>query len=427
MGRRATGELERTAGAPAHAPDARPTVAIVAFSPTPYRVHLHRRIAREIPELRLLSVFTHEFDTAPWRVDLPPEINAVCIGPGDRAADCYRPRYALREWRKGARLINALASKNVRAVVMCGFKDPARLRTMRWIRSRNIPYFVSADANIRLDTVSGLRARLKMATYGRFVRAAAGVMPFGANGAAYFQKYGAHPDRVFSFPLEPDYALIEGLSPSSIEQTRARFALATGRRRIVFSGRLIQLKRVDLLIRAFAAIADERPDWDLVILGDGPLRDQLQALVPERLRRRVLWTGFLADQAQVSAVYRACDLLVLCSDFDQWGLVINEGAAAGLAIVCSDVVGAAGELVRDAENGGVFARGDLASLTDVLRRSTNPAAIDTLRAGSRRLLAAWRRGGDPVAGLRAALASVGLPTQAVDAAGPNRPQTSSYG
>src|SRR5262249_22179763 len=162
----------------------------------------------------------------------------------------------------------------------------------------------------------------------------------------YFRKYGARDDRMFFFPYEPDYDLVRKLPAEKIQEVKRQFGLAEGRKRIIYSGRLAAVKRVDLLVDAFVAIVEQRPEWDLVIVGDGPLREQLKARVT-RQQSRIIWAGFLDDQATVSALYRVSDVLVLPSDYEPWALVINEAAAAGLAIVASNVVGAAAELVRD--------------------------------------------------------------------------------
>jgi glycosyltransferase involved in cell wall biosynthesis len=215
---------------------------------------------------------------------------------------------------------------------------------------------------------------------------------------------------VFYYPYEPDYDQIRRLPPDAVEAVARRFGLAPERRRIVYSGRLAAEKRVDLLIAAFVALAADRPDWDLLVIGDGPLRAALAAGVPENLAPRVTWAGFVDDQETVGAMYRACHVLVLPSDYEPWALVVNEAVAAGLAVVCSNVVGAAAELVVDGVNGRLFPPGDLVALTAGLRDVTTPATLDAMRAAAYGVLADWRRRGDPINGLRSALALSGIVT-----------------
>jgi len=146
-----------------------------------------------------------------------------------------------------------------------------------------------------------------------------------------------------------------------------------------------------------------RRDWDLVIAGDGELKGELQALVPREMEGRVKWLGFLSDQGDVSAVYRNSDVLCLASEHEPWALVVNEAVAAGLAVVASDVVGAAAELVREGVNGKTFVSKDLDGLIGALRWVTDGENIDGCRASSAGVLADWRKRGDPILGLKTAL------------------------
>jgi glycosyltransferase involved in cell wall biosynthesis len=248
-----------------------------------------------------------------------------------------------------------------------------------------------------------MRRMIKRALVPRLLRASSGALVCGSLGRDFFLRYGESEKRIHFFPLEPDYDLIESVTPEQVQAARAEWGLDPRRRRIVYSGRFIDLKRVDLLIDAFCAIANDRPEWDLVLAGDGPLRQELEARVPETLRSRVKWLGFFADQQQLNAVYHACDVLALCSDFDQWALVIVEAAAAGLGIVASDVVGAAAELVRDGVNGRIFPKGDVESLKASLRDVTDLSKIDSMKSQSRLISREWREKADPIEGLRKAL------------------------
>jgi glycosyltransferase involved in cell wall biosynthesis len=234
------------------------------------------------------------------------------------------------------------------------------------------------------------------------------VMPFGSLGAAYFRRYGARPNRIFMMPFEPDYDRIAAIGEPEIAAVRSQFGLDQQRKRLLFCGRLANVKRVDLAIDAFKAIASERPDWDLVITGDGPLRESLRGTVPPELNNRVIWTGNITYTCVVYAIFKACDVLVLPSDHEPWALVVNEAAAAGLAIVCSNVVGAAAELVRDGVNGRLFPRGDLQSLIAAVRDVTVEETLRQMRAASTSVLAHWRERGDPVAGFTKAMQACGV-------------------
>lgn len=375
----------------------RPALAIVANALTPYRLHFHRRIVCELPEVALWSLFTHDQSDSPWSAEPPADIRPVAFGRGEPTARQGRPRHALHEWRKGGRIIRWLREHDVRAVVVGGYNDPARLRIIRWCHKARVPCFLFADSNIRGDNATGLKARVKRAYVGGVLRLCAGALCCGSLGREYFVRYGMTPERVFDCPYEPDYDLIRSTPPAP---------LPAGRRHLIYSGRLAPVKRVDLLLDAFAGVAPERPEWNLLVAGGGSLRGELEARVPAALADRVRWLGFLDDQAALSALYRAADVLVLPSDYEPWAVVVNEAVAAGLAVVASDAVGAAADLVRDGVNGRVFPHGDLATLIECLRDVTAPGHAEAMGAASAEVLADWRRAADPVAGLRQALLSV---------------------
>jgi glycosyltransferase involved in cell wall biosynthesis len=199
-------------------------------------------------------------------------------------------------------------------------------------------------------------------------------------------------------------------SPSAalLAQARQRWRLDPARRRIVFCARMLPHKRPDLALDAFLALADQRPHWALVMIGEGPLRAELEASVPPAHRGRVIWTGFFDDMARVAAIFRQCDLLLLPSSKEPWGVVVAEAAAAGMAIVASDVVGAAADLVQPARNGAVFAKDDLEQLVAALRETTREDAVDQLKAASPVVLEQWLVQADPVLNFRRALEACGV-------------------
>ena len=386
-----------------------PLVVLLADSLPPYRVRVDRRIAHEVPELRIITLSTHDPQDGRWpavaQADVP---HVVFAPPGELTNRLGRREFFRSEWRKGGRIVRWLARHRPAAITINGYNDPARLRVLAWGRAHGVPVFIQADSNIRLDRVRGVKAAVKRAFVSSAIRAAFGVLPFGSLGGAYFHKYGARPNRTFYLPMEPDYELIESLPAEHIEQVRARFGLMPGRRRVLFSGRFILEKRVDLLVRAFSQVAAARPEWDLVLLGSGPLKAEVAALVSPQLAGRIVWIDALRDPADVFAVYHCCDVLALTSQYDAWALVVNEAVACGMALVCSDVVGSTAELLRDGVNGRLFRANDLDGLVAALGDVMNIERLPAMQAASRQLLAEWRRVGDPVEGFRQAMRACGV-------------------
>jgi glycosyltransferase involved in cell wall biosynthesis len=384
----------------------RPEIVSLTNVATPYRLALHRRIDAELPELQLLTIYPHDQADQAWTLDparTGGEDRVFRFGKGESVIDAPRLTNAFREWSKGGEISRWLAQRRPAAMLLCGYNDVGRLRVLRACNRLGIPIFLVGDSNLKGERAAGLKAAMKRLFVPRVIHRCFGVMPCGSYGAQYFLKYGATTDRIYFVPYEPDYDLIQKLSQQRIDEVAKLHSLRPERRRIVFCGRMIAAKRPDLAVDAFAAIAADRPDFDLIMIGDGDLRRNAEGRVPSHLRARVRFTGFLGNQEEISAIYRASDVFVLPSTYEPWGVVINEAVAAGMAVVATDSVGAAGELVRDGVNGRTFPSGDLTALTAALKDATDPDKLRDYKIASAGVLADWRDRGDPVKGIRKAM------------------------
>jgi glycosyltransferase involved in cell wall biosynthesis len=129
-------------------------------------------------------------------------------------------------------------------------------------------------------------------------------------------------------------------------------------------GRLARQKGFDLLIEAFAQVAPRHPDWNLVILGEGPLRAELARTIAEQsLGGRIAMPGF---DAHVRAAMRRADLFVLSSLYEGFPNALLEAMTEGLACVSFDCDAGPGELIDHRDNGWLVPAGDAQALADAL-------------------------------------------------------------
>jgi glycosyltransferase involved in cell wall biosynthesis len=127
-------------------------------------------------------------------------------------------------------------------------------------------------------------------------------------------------------------------------------------RTVVSMGRLGEEKRFDLLLRAFARVSPAHPDWRLLILGDGPLRAELEALRDSLgLRDRVELPGVVREP---HAALRRGDLFVLASRTEAFPMALVEAMACGLAVIATEYHEGVREIVRDGVDGRLVAPGD---------------------------------------------------------------------
>jgi glycosyltransferase involved in cell wall biosynthesis len=113
--------------------------------------------------------------------------------------------------------------------------------------------------------------------------------------------------------------------------------------RFLFVGRLVALKQLPRLLDAFAMVRAEHPAATLTIVGDGPMRAELEARAGES-GSGVTFAGWAEGDA-LSSTLREHDVLVLPSEREVWGLVVNEALAHGLYVIATDAVGSAHDLL----------------------------------------------------------------------------------
>jgi glycosyltransferase involved in cell wall biosynthesis len=147
--------------------------------------------------------------------------------------------------------------------------------------------------------------------------------------------------RVITVPLGVDMAKVDAAAPS------------TERIDILYSGRLLHNKGVDLLIEAVDKLRSERPDISCVIIGTGPEKEHLLALVAAHgLESNVSIRPFVDDEADLFALMKAARVFVLPSVREGFGLVALEATACGTPVVTTDHEdNAARDLIISGRNG----------------------------------------------------------------------------
>lgn len=206
-----------------------------------------------------------------------------------------------------------------------------------------------------------------------------GYLPVGTRSAEYFLAHGARMERLFRVPYFVDSALFRGAANQArVDRValRSSFGLQPDSSVVLLAGKLVPVKRPVDFVEAIARLASRRPDIEGLIVGDGPLRNDVEAVIA-RTNAPVTLAGF-RNQSEMPRAYAAADLLALPSAWETWGLVVNEAMTCGLPAVVSDVVGCGPDLVEEGRTGAIHRTGDVASLAAAIERGLNLAGTPEL-------------------------------------------------
>jgi glycosyltransferase involved in cell wall biosynthesis len=337
---------------------------IVTEIPAPYRIPLFNALAAE-PGVDPCVAFLAEHDPR-------------------RSYRVYREEFAFREvvlpgrsvvrgrrWLVLSRgVLRLLRRVKPDVIVVGGWNQPAfwqvllagrvfRRPTLLWVES------TAADARSNAALTVGLR-RLAL-------RLASGFLVPGRASRDYLRSLGVDDGRIFDAPNAVDVGVFgERVRNERTDLAALRERLSLGGCVFLYVGRLEAEKGPDVLVSAMAEVPAE-----LVLVGSGSLEPELRAGAGERVR----FVGHLARDGLVPW-YAAADCLVVPSRSDTWGMTLNEGAAAGLPLVATDVVGGAHDLIEPGVNGYRVPAENPSALADALRAVATDGAFRR-RAGHR--------------------------------------------
>jgi glycosyltransferase involved in cell wall biosynthesis len=200
---------------------------------------------------------------------------------------------------------------------------------------------------------------------------------------------GLPPDRITLTPYSVDNDWWIGQSRNA-NRDKVRTAWGTGPETVVilFCAKLQPWKRPQDLVHAFARA--QLQNALLVYAGDGPQRHHLELQASQLgIRERVRFLGF-QNQTQLPAIYSAADLMVLPSEYEPFGVVVNEASCCGCAVVVSDRVGSARDLVMPVDAKLVYPFGDVQSLAALLRKLCgDQECLHRLGSAARARMAQW--------------------------------------
>ncbi|MBI2933651.1 MAG: glycosyltransferase family 4 protein [Planctomycetes bacterium] len=222
-----------------------------------------------------------------------------------------------------------------------------------------------------------------------WLRRARACLAIGQTSAEFYRHYGVPQDRIYWTPysVDNDFFLQRATEWANRKrEAKRRIGVAEDLPVVLSCGKFTPRKRTEDCLRAFAKVDGMAT---LVLVGDGPLRADLESKARDLGLTRVFFAGF-KNQTELPSYYAAADVFVMPSDCETWGLVVNEAMCFSLPIVASTGVSAARDLVRDGENGLQFAPGDVTALANHLEDLlSSPERRRQMGARSLRLIRPW--------------------------------------
>lgn len=318
-------------------------VVIVTNIPNPYRVPLFNELNEQLKQhdLSLTVVFGAEgyarrkfvLEKSDLRFDYVfLQSSSYQMGDAERTVFTY------------AGLEKVLNDLKPAVVVTPGF-SPATMKVVVWKMFRSVKHIIWSGS---LSAESAGGSLIRKVQRNVLVRMADAVIAYGSLAKKYLISLGAKEHSAFVALNTVDTSFFEQ------ETAKARTKVVSdGLKHLTYVGYLSPRKNVSLVIEAVKKLAAKRSDFVLDIVGDGEEKTLLESKVRElNLQSFVIFHGF-RQKDELPAFFARSSMFLFQTDFDIWGLVLNEAMAAGIPCLVSPNAGAAFDLVKEGETGYV--------------------------------------------------------------------------
>jgi glycosyltransferase involved in cell wall biosynthesis len=297
--------------------------------------------------------------------DLSPERKEMGWSKGKEKPDFYL--------ETAVQMRNFIDTQNAQNLhLFGGFNASKELNiALKYCVQLELNVFVQSEAYRYGDLFSNLKSLKFIIDYQIYYKnKIKGVFAIGSLGVDFFtSRVGFPPEKVFPFGyfIDPQTPTISDFVETTVK--------------IIFVGQLIKRKGVEIL---FKCLDDLKGDWELNIVGNGPLKKGLERRAKEIKKGRINFLGVLPNREAQEFISNS-DILILPSLWDGWGAVVNEALMVGTPVILSDKCGS-NILIRDFSKGIVVRAGSIESLTKAI---TKRIAAGKVSSSQRNKLSEW--------------------------------------
>ena len=354
--------------------------------------------------MKIFWLFNHP---APYKVDLFNELGKqtdfLAVFERDSEGDrnpLFYDRSAINfkaHFCKGVKLgvLNSYTSEPVKLlkqdqydiVVLNGWRMIGERKAIRYCKKHHVPYVFAINGGIVPKKENPLIAKIKT----KYISGASSYLCPDEKSKEYLVHYGADESKIHLFPYSTVHENEMVLSPYSEAQKaklQDKYRILC-KRMFISVGQLIERKNYGQLIRLWKDMPKEDV---LVILGDGPLGEELQAQIKSEGLNNIYLFGQV-DHAKSLEMMRMADAFVLLSKEDIYGHVINEAMSQGIPVIAPTTMNAACHLIENGKNGYLVNLDDEEGIAKALRSefptAMGEAALEVARQNTIERSASW--------------------------------------
>jgi glycosyltransferase involved in cell wall biosynthesis len=346
-------------------------VGIVTSHPIQYQVPLFRAIANQ-PDIDLTVFFGSNHGIAAGKIDQGfGKAFAWDISLLDGYKHIFlnnsKPGMEVSDWRlDGPDMKTYFSSERYDAVLVFGWSKVLFWQAMWWARKYSIPLILRGESNLNHAQSWYVKAAKKV-LFPLLFKQFRAFLSIGKLNSELYRRFGVPDEAIFLAPycVDNDFFSERAVAQTlNARQLRRDLGIRDDDTVFLFTAKFIDRKRpLDLIAAATKNRVDSRSH--VILVGDGALMDACRDEIAANKLTNVHLVGF-KNQTELPAFYAAADVLVLPSEYETWGLVVNEAMACGLPCIVSDTCGAAADMILEEKTGFTYPMGKVELLAKLM-------------------------------------------------------------
>lgn len=307
-------------------------VFVLSTFPAPYRIGVFNELNKYVD---LTVYFERVFDESRNPEWFEKNFNDIKGGLLLGADD---PKKKLK-----TEIIKLILKNNFDLVLVYEYSTPTAALLMLICRIMGIPYFINVDgAFIKGNPIKNAVKKI-------FISGAEACLANGEHAKKYLLKFGAKEEQIFNHNFSSLYTkdIITNVINNETKKSLKRKYNLPENKTAISVGQFIYRKGFDILIKAWNEVNSE---FNLLIIGGGEMENELKEQIDSFKLTNVNLIGF-KHKEELFDYFKACDLFILPTREDIWGLVVNEAMACGLPVLTTDKCIAGLELIENYLNG----------------------------------------------------------------------------
>ena len=263
------------------------------------------------------------------------------------------------------KIYSKFREKKIDLCLILGWNNLFYLKAIFWSFFLGVPIIARAESNL-LKKDSLIKKTLKKIVFYIFFKLFNKFLYIGKANYDFYKNYGVSNEKLIPGPYSVDNNFFDNLKINKIK-IKSELKISKNKIIYIFSGKFIPRKRPLDILYAILDLREKKLNYHFIFIGDGQQKKECIDFAKKNCLSNITFLGFV-NQRKIREYYAIADIIIMPSEYETWGLAVNEAMASGCACIVSNKCGCFKDLVYtrgEKKNGFIYQVGDIAKIKEL--------------------------------------------------------------